>query len=83
MAEAFAINAVGNGGILVDTVHHSRRAAIVNWLVTRKDILVTANWTDDMIEQMWRSMRDERTYCIKVEIHAVQGRDANVTEPTP
>ena len=83
MAQAYAVNEVGAGGILVDTVHRSRRAAIVNWLVTRKDILVTANWTDDMIEQMWRSMRGDRTYCIKVEIRAAQGADANVTETSP
>ncbi len=84
MADGFAINAVGDGGILVDTVHTSRRGAIVNWLVTRKDIMVTADRDDEWIKFMWQHLRGERDYCIKIEIHAVQGSDANVTaRPLP
>lgn len=83
MRTGYAINEVGGEGILVDTVHTSRRAAIVNWLVTRKDTMVTADRDDDWIEFMWKHLRDERTYCIKIEISAVQGAEANVTERAP
>lgn len=80
MADGYAVNEPGAGGILVDTVHTSRRAAIVNWLVTRKSILVTADWDDEAIEMAWRSMRGARTFCIKILISAVQGADGNVTD---
>lgn len=80
MSDGYAINEVGGGGILVDTVHTSRRAAIVNWLVTRKDTMVTNAHDDDWIEFMWRHLRDAKTFCIKIEISAVQGADANVTD---
>lgn len=80
MADGYAINSIGGGGILVDTIHTSRRAAIVNWLVTRRNTMVTADRDDDWIEFMWKNLRGERDYCVKVEIHASQEVDANVTE---
>jgi hypothetical protein len=80
MTTGYAINEIGNGGIRVDTVHSTRRAAIVNWLVVSKDMLITNAWSDDMIETAWKSMRGDNDYCIKIEISAVQGADANVTE---
>lgn len=79
MATGFAINEVGGGGILIDTVSSTRRAALVNWLMVAAGVEVTMAWTDDMIEQAWRSMRSAGIYCIKVEIDASQAADANVT----
>lgn len=82
MAQGYAINSLGDGGgILVDTVHTTRRAAIVNWLITRRGIVVTADWDDGAIEMAWRSLRDDGLdYCIKVDITASQMPGANVTE---
>jgi hypothetical protein len=77
---AYAVNEPGGSGLLADTVHTTRRAAIVNWLCTHKGVLVTNTWSDGDIEFAWRSMRDDRTFCIKVHIFAAQGADANVTE---
>lgn len=43
-----------NGRILVKTVSETRRAAIINYLVTEKDVVVTRDHTDEDIEKMWR-----------------------------
>lgn len=80
MAEGYAINEVGAGGILVDSVHATRRAAIVHWLRTHRNTPVTADRSDDWVEFMWKHLRSEMTFCIRVEISAVQGAAANVTE---
>lgn len=80
MSTGYAINEIGNGGIRVDTIHNTRRAAIVNWLVVSKDIMVSNAWTDDMIETAWKSYRGDNDYCIKVDINASQEPGANVTD---
>lgn len=41
------------GGISVRTVSPTRRAAIVNWLLTDKGLLATDVATDEQIERQW------------------------------
>lgn len=47
---------VQGGEILVKTVSDTRRAAIVNWLVTEAEIMVLNSWTDDRIEAIWHDV---------------------------
>lgn len=46
-------------GIDVRSVSPTRRAAIVNWLVTRKGLFVTTSWDDDRIDKAWDALRGE------------------------
>lgn len=48
------------GEILVNTVNETRRAAMVNWLVTELQFLVTLNHTDEMIEELFRRNAAQR-----------------------
>ncbi len=80
MTDGYAINEIGDGGIMVESVSPTRRAAIVNWLVVRMDLAVSNFWTDDMIEMAWKSYHGDNVYCIKVEISASQEHGSNVTE---
>ncbi len=70
-AEGWAV--VSKGKILVRTVSDTRRAAIVNWLVTERQILVMASWTDEDIERMWHSSNrgDTQTICTTVSIQVL------------
>jgi hypothetical protein len=45
---------IQRGEIKVDTIAATRRAAIVNWLVTHIGRMVLNSHTDDDIEVMWR-----------------------------
>jgi hypothetical protein len=58
MTAAFAV--VCNDQIRPNTVSSTRRAAIVNWLVTDRRITVLADWTDDQIEVVWEGERRSR-----------------------
>lgn len=40
-------------GIDVSSVSPTRRSAIVNWLITRKGIMVYHTTTDEKIEALW------------------------------
>lgn len=51
--EGWAVTAM-NGEIYIKTVSDTRRAAIINWLVTEKNCIVKAYHTDADIEQMWK-----------------------------
>lgn len=44
---------VDGNEIIINTVHDSRRGAIVNWLVVRKNLMATIFTTDDEIEARW------------------------------
>lgn len=46
-------------GIDVRSVSPTRRAAIVNWLVTRKGIMIYHTTTDEQIEAMWKATHDD------------------------
>lgn len=47
---------LANGGqIYVKTVSDTRRAAIINWLVTEKECLITVFHTDEDIESLWKN----------------------------
>jgi hypothetical protein len=56
-AEGWAI--IENGRINVRTVSPTRRAAIVNFLVVERGILVMDSATDEQIEQKWKQMRSQ------------------------
>lgn len=77
--DGFAINQVGGGGVQLDTIRTSRRATIVSWLTTRHQIRVTAEWSDDLVEDYWQQMRREHDFCIMINVDAVLGGRANVT----
>lgn len=50
--------AISDGtGINVATVSPTARGAMVNWLMTVPQVLVTNNWTDDMIAEVFERMR--------------------------
>lgn len=67
-AEGWAV--VSKGKILVKTISDTRRAAIVNWLVTEARVLVLATWTDEDIENNWHQANrgDTQTICTTVSI---------------
>lgn len=45
---------VGDHGLQADTVASTRRAAIVNWLVTSAKVMVSADHSDEEIEYLWQ-----------------------------
>lgn len=59
-------------GIDVRSVSPTRRAAIVNWLVTRGDRMVWPKTTDKEIEQMWAEARGAAEV-IPVKVSAAKG----------
>lgn len=67
-AEGWAV--VSKGKILVKTISDTRRAAIVNWMVTERSVLVRASWDDDTIERIWHESNrgDTQTICTTVSI---------------
>ena len=58
-----------NGQIIVATVSSERRAAIINWLVTERCMMVLNSDTDEKIEQAWQSMKITAE-CCEVKISA-------------
>jgi hypothetical protein len=52
---------VGPAGLNVRTISDTRRAAIVNWLVTDAHILLLQSHTDDDIERLWNEYREDAT----------------------
>lgn len=46
-----------NDELLVNTVSNTRRATIVNWLVTERGLLVHVGWSDEEIEMAWQLQR--------------------------
>lgn len=56
-ANAWAV--VDNGGINVRSVSPTRRAALVNWLVTERQLQATIFATDDDIERMWQANKGD------------------------
>lgn len=71
-AEGWAV--VSKGNILVRTVSDTRRAALVNWLVTEARVLVLTSWTDDDIETAWHKAcrGDTQTICTTVSIQLTE-----------
>jgi hypothetical protein len=45
--------------IHLDTVAPTRRAAIINWLTTSKDIMALAQCPDDVLEKLWDTLRED------------------------
>ncbi len=56
MPEFNAYGVVGDKGLEIATVSPTRRAAIVNWLVTHGDF-VSQGHTDNQIEARWEAQR--------------------------
>jgi hypothetical protein len=56
-AEGWAI--IESTGIDVRSISPTRRAAIVNWLVVRRNIYITTSWDDARIEHIWQSLKGE------------------------
>lgn len=66
-AEGWAV--VSDKGIAVRTISDTRRAAIVNWLVTARSMMVASFDTDETIEAWWQQMRGD-TRVVQVTIRA-------------
>jgi hypothetical protein len=47
-----------NDQIHLDTVAPTRRAAIINWLTTSKDIMALAQCPDAVLEKLWDTLRE-------------------------
>lgn len=59
-------------GIDVRSISPTRRAAIVNWLVTRRGVGIYHTTTDDQIEGMWTAERgdaDVKPVKIRASLH--------------
>jgi methyl coenzyme M reductase beta subunit len=52
-ARGYAV--IEQGQIDIRSVSPTRRAAIVNWLVTAKRLVATHNTTDEQIERAWQA----------------------------
>lgn len=63
--EGYAV--IEDNKIEVRTVSPTRRAAIVNWLVVRKNCMIYLTTTDDQIEEMWENWSGD-TYIASVDI---------------
>jgi hypothetical protein len=48
-----------NDQIHLHTVAPTRRAAIINWLTTSKDIMALAQCSDDVLEKLWDTLRED------------------------
>jgi len=56
-----------NGGILITTVSPERRAAIVNWLVMERKLMILSTDSDNYVEEAWHELKGD-AYCCEVEI---------------
>ncbi len=55
MTEAVGWAVLAPGGrLFVNSVSETRRASVINWLVTEKLQSITMYHTDDQIESMWK-----------------------------
>lgn len=50
---------IDNGDIKVRTVSDTRRAAIVNWLVTERSQFIYGSDSDEHIERLWWRLRTD------------------------
>lgn len=58
---------VDDEGLKVRTVSDTRRAAIVNWLVTEAGQFIVRNHTDEQIDALWDHERgDSRVTRVKI-----------------
>lgn len=65
---------VERGEVNIRTVSDTRRAAIVNWLVVDRRVLVTTAMADHQIERLWQDMAG-LAECMTVEVRvATLGR---------
>lgn len=67
--EAWAV--VDNGGINIRSVSPTRRAALVNWLVTERQLQATIFATDEDIERTWEANKGSAE-ATKVAVTALQ-----------
>lgn len=61
---------VEDGEIAVDTVSPKRRAAIVNWLYTRRKVMVMNYHSDEEIDKFWQEFKgDYQVAEVVISIH--------------
>ena len=66
-----------NNIVQVATVARTRRAAIVNWLATDKDIMALAECPDDVLEKLWKTLRDDADVVeVAIKLHHADGPPA-------
>lgn len=59
MTDAIGWAVIDNGDIRVKTISNTRRAAIVNWLVTERGCAIYGGTSDPQIERMWLAYRPD------------------------
>ena len=75
-ASGFAV--IEETGLDVRSVSPTRRAAIVNWLVTRAHRFISSSTSDQQIDAMWDSERgDAKVVAVSVETVEVGVCDAH------
>ena len=66
-----AFAAIEGGFVVIETVSPTERAAMVNWLVVRAGLMVTADWSDDRIRAAFAGASQQRgVELIKVQVLA-------------
>jgi hypothetical protein len=75
--EAFGWGVTSNKGILVRTISDTRRAAIVNWLMTKGGTMVYRSTPDIEIERWWQELKPSDTEVIKLKV-SPRGPSPNV-----
>jgi hypothetical protein len=75
-----------HGQVLVRTISDTRRAAIVNWIVTERSIFIGANYTDEQIERSWQCLKglcEVRRVVIIDRLTKSQSRDDAAAQRSP
>ena len=74
-ATAWAI--VENGKLNVNTVHgRAPVSAMVNWLCTEHDMMLTRNWSDEMIQKQFNEVvarRRSDAKVVRVRVEMIEG----------
>lgn len=55
--EAIGFAAIDGGQINIKTVSDTRRAAMINWLVTERNVMIYNAMTDEHVERLWFHFR--------------------------
>lgn len=69
-AQGFAV--ADDTGILVKTVSPTRRAAIVNWLITECGVMVSNSFTEGEVERLFSTHQQEKPGAEVIEVEIMQ-----------
>ena len=69
MKIGYAISVAGD--IDIKTVSPTPRGALVNFLATEREILITNSWTDERIRQAWDMLARPGEQLVMVEIRRI------------